>query len=392
MAAGADTIETLLVRLTGGIDPPESLLAAIDRDMWAALDQRAQEHRLQPLLHAQWASGEAAHLIPQGIRDNWAAARRAQAFHALNLRAELRETVALLAGGGIAAVALKGSWLAWHAYPSPDLRPMRDIDLLLAEADMTRAWDVLRGAGYRPDDEPAIPIAEWAARYKHLPPLTAPRGSMIELHSRIWERDPAAPPPLAGVMDRAAIASPDDPVRYTATVDMLAHLAVHAVHDHRLDCGPLLLADIDYLVARAGFEWPAVWHRAEAEGWARAAALTLAVTDRWRRPGLLAASGCPLSVPEDIISLAPSLLCKPVSARAQDFALVKLRRAGVPVLEKVRRIAVRRREFADARAYLGWLAGQVGDGVAGLFDPVNKHRARSIDALETWLTPCKPSR
>lgn len=392
MAAGADRLETLLVRLTGGIEPPESLLAGIADDTWTALDERAEEHRLQPLFHAQWASGDAARLIPPPIRESWAGTRRTHAFHALNLRVELRETVALLAGAGIAAVALKGAWLAWHAYPSPDLRPMRDIDLLLAEADMTRAWDVLRGAGYVPDDEPAIPIAEWAARYKHLPALTAPRGSVIELHSRIWDRDPASPPPLAGVMARAAVAGPDDPVRYTATVDMLAHLSVHAVHDHRLDCGPLLLADIDFLVARAGFDWPEVWRRAEAEGWARAAALTLAVTDRWRRPGLLAESRCPLSVPEDIIVLAPSLLCKPVSARAQDFALVKLRRAGVPVLEKVRRIAVRRHEFADIRGYLGWLAGQVRDGVGGVFDVASKDRARTIEALETWLAPCGPSR
>lgn len=387
MAAGADRLETLLVRLTGGIDPPAVLLAGIDSQTWNALDHRAQEHRLQPLLHAQWASGDAAHLIPQVIRDNWAAARRAHAFHALNYRAELREAVALLAGGGIDAVALKGAWLAWHAYPAPDLRPMRDIDLLLAEADMTRAWDLLLRAGYRPEYEPAIPIVEWAASYKHLPPLTAPRGSVIELHSRIWERAAAAPPPLAGIMARAAVAGTDDPVRYIVPVDMLAHLAVHAVHDHRLDCGPLLLADIDFLVARANFDWPAVWRRAQTEGWARAAALTLAVTDRWRRPGLLAASGCPLAVPEDIVTLTPAMMCKPVSVRAQDFALLKLRKPGVPAWAKFRRILARRREFADMGRYSGWLSGQVRDSVAALFDQSSKIRARNIQTLSAWLAP-----
>ncbi len=95
---------------------------------WDALDALAAEHRLQPLLHSHRRADPA---VPERLRAVWKAAHREAGLIAMTQRADLLDTVALLRAEGIEPVAMKGAWLAWHAYPQPTLRPMRDLDLLV---------------------------------------------------------------------------------------------------------------------------------------------------------------------------------------------------------------------------------------------------------------------
>jgi hypothetical protein len=52
---------------------------------------------------------------------------------------------------GIAAVALRGLNLAHFFYPDPDLRPMRDVDILVDPRDRHKLKDVLESRGYAAD-------------------------------------------------------------------------------------------------------------------------------------------------------------------------------------------------------------------------------------------------
>lgn len=62
----------------------------------------------------------------------------------------LAATVGALRTAGVEVVALKGATLAFFHYPDPALRPMGDLDLLLAEpGDLARATKALGGAGWR---------------------------------------------------------------------------------------------------------------------------------------------------------------------------------------------------------------------------------------------------
>ena len=62
-------------------------------------------------------------------------------------------------------------------------------------------------------------------------------------------------------------------------------------------------------------DWLAIWARADEERWQRGAALVLALVERWRRPGVLAKSGCPVVVYRQAIEAASRLLTQPLGAR-----------------------------------------------------------------------------
>ncbi|MCI0521482.1 MAG: nucleotidyltransferase family protein [Chloroflexi bacterium] len=62
--------------------------------------------------------------------------------------AELERGLSALEAEGILALAIKGAALAHTLYAEPGLRPMSDLDLLLAEDQLERAAQVIEGLGY----------------------------------------------------------------------------------------------------------------------------------------------------------------------------------------------------------------------------------------------------
>jgi hypothetical protein len=78
---------------------------------------------------------------------------------------------------------LKGISICEEHYPSPHLRPMRDIDLLVPEAAVPDVEAILFGLGYRPSpDEPV----ELYRDHHHTVPLVHPRtGIWVEVHRRL---------------------------------------------------------------------------------------------------------------------------------------------------------------------------------------------------------------
>lgn len=57
--------------------------------------------------------------------------------------------------GVVEAISLKGLHLAHRVYPSPSLRDMGDLDLLVRRPKLREADAALHGLGYRPDFDPA---------------------------------------------------------------------------------------------------------------------------------------------------------------------------------------------------------------------------------------------
>ena len=65
-----------------------------------------------------------------------------------------------------------------------------------------------------------------------------------------------------------------------APQDLAAHLIVHALYGHRLDCGPLVLADLHFFASGGTVDWMALRSEAERDGWARGLDLLLALVER----------------------------------------------------------------------------------------------------------------
>lgn len=61
---------------------------------------------------------------------------------------DLRPVLTAFETSGIRVVIIKGTGLAYDIYPSPELRPRGDTDLLIAEADLENVRTIMHGRGY----------------------------------------------------------------------------------------------------------------------------------------------------------------------------------------------------------------------------------------------------
>jgi len=97
-------------------------------------------------------------------------------FQELAMRAG--EALAALRAAGVGSLLLKGLPLATLHYERPALRPMADVDLLVAPRDRTEALRVLAGLGYRAVRRPPTQALE----LMHSLGLVGPRGVSVDLH------------------------------------------------------------------------------------------------------------------------------------------------------------------------------------------------------------------
>ena len=88
---------------------------------------------------------------------------------------------------GIDYIPLKGNYLAYSVYPSSALRVRADVDILLREADLERAWQLFRDDGWlNPENGRRHTL--------HIAPLTSPKTNIIlELHFNIFRKQNYAP-------------------------------------------------------------------------------------------------------------------------------------------------------------------------------------------------------
>jgi hypothetical protein len=373
---------------TGPVDGLDRLSVAD----WGKLNALAAQHRLGPLLHAQHGDDP---IVPPLIRSDWQQAHRFSALQAMQIRQELTGCVQVLEAAGIAPIALKGAWLAAHAYPAPALRPMRDIDLLVPQDRVLEGYAALQAAGYAELGPAEMPLEQAVRLDKHLPPLVAPRGTVIELHHRLWEPDGRLDhaSPAGDVSAPAKTWRDSDGITYLDPSATLAHLIIHAVYSHRLDCGPLLLPDIDYLLRAAPIDWEQFWVRAQREGWRSGARLVLELVSSYRLEAPINfAPDTGLPAPAELIEAAPDLLLQDLETRRSAGLAAAAIKAGPAKL--FQRLRGRRgahgedevtREMAHEGGMLGWAGSRAWRTLTELARPDVRRQSRQLAALSTWL-------
>ena len=327
----------------------------LDPAEWQELDRLAALHRLAPLLHAERGHDE---VVPNAIRDGWRAAHRHAAIQALAIGAELEDCCAILEHAGHQPIALKGAWLTRHAYPAPALRPMRDLDIWVPVEGVLSAYQVLLGCGYVMAEPPEMALEDIVRLDKHMPPLLSPRGVVIELHHHLWEpagRLDHVSPSADGAAIRGRAKLDAAGIRMLAPQDTLAHLIVHAVYSHRLDCGPLLLTDIDFLL--------------------RAAPIELA--------------GDP--APPELLEMAPDLLLQELDTRQSAQLAATLKTGPGKLIQRLlgRRSAAGEaavtRDMRHEGGALGWAASRAWRSASQLARSDVRRQSRQLAALSKWL-------
>jgi hypothetical protein len=192
---------------------------------WDALANDAEAHGVEPLLltHARDHGVD----LPPAI-ETWLKVRFMQHAHAAAIRARaIAAILDVLEADGIHALVLKGAALAYLVYRAPALRPMRDIDLLVARRDAEPAWRSLHRAGF-------APIGAYPGTLHHhlhaLGQTIAGETITVEVHTQALAVAPFVPPlPYEEVAPRAqAFSCGGRTARTLGGEDMLWHIYAHA--------------------------------------------------------------------------------------------------------------------------------------------------------------------
>jgi hypothetical protein len=116
---------------------------------WPLFLERATQHAVIPLMDHELGRNAADLIAPEAASRLRAAAQEG-AMRSLRLTGELVAVQRTLASAGVSAIPFKGPTLAALVYGNLSLRQFEDLDILVKDRELSRARDVLFGAGFSP--------------------------------------------------------------------------------------------------------------------------------------------------------------------------------------------------------------------------------------------------
>ena len=248
--AGAAADRLLIDLLVRPREVVRERVEAVDAAQWARIVARASDHRCLPCLDRSLTDTGLGNLAPAPTMAALARRRAGWTRRALGVARECARIHHVLATAGIAHLFLKGVPLALDAYPQPWLRPMRDIDVLVAPGDAQRAHALL--ARESAEGTPgSLPDMAGPRGTKHLSAIRSPAGLLpVEVHDRLVPSDPRLPttgPQIladAAWRDATTVMAGGTALPVPGREVTLVHLIIHGLLDHELNNGPLFAVDL----------------------------------------------------------------------------------------------------------------------------------------------------
>lgn len=191
----------------------------------------------------------------------------------------LTRLLAALAGRGCSALLLKGAALGRWLYPRPELRPVTDIDLLVAPGDRLVAHQVMISLGLESDGYSQHDLVSNQARYRD-----RASGREVDLHWALHVLPEIACRFKFADLMRRSIAVPGIPgARALGRVDALMHAVVHYEAHQPVSDRPLVwLYDLALLTrGMSDQEWDEVDALARSKQIAGLHAHALLDAQRW---------------------------------------------------------------------------------------------------------------
>lgn len=182
--------------------------------------------------------------VPAGLRNSWNEWRMRCLFSNIRSLKTACKLFSTLEKAGISAVGLRGLTLSHFSYPDPGLRPMRDVDILIAPSDRHRIVDLMKSQGFIPAQ-----ILRTQFVY-HID------GTIFEVHWSLLniKRYRSAVDSEAFVKSRRKIPTPEGSVYCLSKEKELLGLVAHAFVHHELD-RILQIVDIALYMMRADIDW-----------------------------------------------------------------------------------------------------------------------------------------
>ena len=275
-------------------------LASLNSQDWELLMRWVHEKRLASLLDWTLRQKKCNTVIPVSITEVLQSNRKQSVLRNLMIAADLQKVARLLDAANIPYQALKGAFLSTRCYPEIDLRPMRDIDILVPRDTIMAAYSVLIRQGWQLPEGSPPQEAFINYNHKHLPGLVSPNKLVsLELHHRLstTRHKGGDFPDLTtspGYWQRTIEADVfGQRIRFPSPTDSLLHLIQHAVIDHSFENGPLTLSDLAYLLGRETIDWSLFWENARLTGALRPASIAFTLLETFWGPQ-------PLKWPEDL--------------------------------------------------------------------------------------------
>lgn len=361
---------------------------------WVWIGERAETYRLQPLLHSI-ISQQPDWDIPQDVRTSCSKTHRDFVFRSLIMQQALVEIGRLLDAHHIAYVALKGASLSLEFYAQPTLRPMRDLDILVAPEKAEQAYELLKKAGFARYPGKADHGMEYA---HHLPLLTNDKAVLVELHHRIAPREWSGSLPLGDQLltNARRISFQGHEISMAHPTDTAIHLIVHACLQHLFDNGPNLLSDMDALNQSGLVDWDKVAHFAKQHDLEQSLALIKAlfaqVSGKTLGPAATASH-----VPASIIEQTADLMTQDPEEHWQRHLLRRRRSLWQRLSEGVGRalkpthkdlVEIARKDvkgISALRYYPQWLWAKSRVYIGAEFQRDLDQQAKTDAQLEDWL-------
>ncbi len=252
-----------------------SKFASLAEHEWYDLVEQAASKRVTIVLDRAIAQAEAASghrmAVPEECREAIEDQRRMIKMSSFGHMIALIEAARFLKSHGIDPIALKGVRLAYTDYPDAQLRPLRDLDLLVPAEQAERAQSVMIESGH-------YEVAPWAEYYgiefgHQMPELVdVQHGVSIEIHHRLNARGWAQEPQLVQMVFEQAetVTIGGTPVRVPSIHANFLHLVEHATLHHMFENGPITLTDLHFVAKTGKIDWPLLIAQAEAMGLSRA--------------------------------------------------------------------------------------------------------------------------
>lgn len=156
---------------------------------WTRLLHDAEQQGIAPLLQKHLS--KLGYPLPDGFRRNLRSLYLRNRQSNIIRNREVAELLGCYHQENIDTILVKGIALCNFVYSSSELRPMRDIDILVRKEHLSRAHDILIDLGYQPEKTDSVPDD-----YYHLVPLRKIIDGLpisIELHHNLLPLDQGYP-------------------------------------------------------------------------------------------------------------------------------------------------------------------------------------------------------
>jgi hypothetical protein len=187
------TIENGLILACARTDPDvQRIRDLVERGPdWQGILRQAERWGLAPLVYTNLRQAAQSGQVPSAITERLRHLYHRDTTYGLAQREVLRATLVRFSEASISVIVLKGAALAALVYPSPTLRPMGDIDLLVHPCDRDRVDALLLGIR----DAPGCSAPSGVSRLRIHHHISGPGGFADRLAAAlripiedIWER------------------------------------------------------------------------------------------------------------------------------------------------------------------------------------------------------------